>query len=66
MEDRKATSEAFLKPDVAGSPAKRIPYIYAGNSSPVDQTFCPKCHTLLIHSHDYQGTQRQEVPEEHP
>jgi pyruvate formate lyase activating enzyme len=66
MEDRKATSEAFLNQMLQAARQSGIPYIYAGNSSHVDQTFCPKCHTLLIHSHDYQGTQRQDVQKNIP
>lgn len=61
MDDRKPTGEPFLERMLRVALQSGIPYVYGGNSSHVDQTFCPKCHTLLISGHDYEGTQAEEA-----
>lgn len=63
MEHRKATSEQFLSLMLRKAEESGIPYIYAGNSEHVDQTYCPHCHTLLFSGHDYEGTQIEEAKE---
>ena len=63
METRKATSETFLEDALAVARESGIPYIYGGNSTHVDSTFCPRCHRLLIRDHQYGGTQGQEAKE---
>lgn len=61
MSDRTATSESFLEKMLEVAGMSGIPYIYGGNSSHVDATCCPSCHTVLIHDHRYGGSQRQEA-----
>lgn len=42
------TSEAFLQEALSVASLSSIPYVYAGNSSLGQGTYCPSCHTLLI------------------
>jgi len=43
-----ATSEAYLEEVLSVAWSSGIPYVYAGNSSLGQGTYCPSCHALLI------------------
>ncbi|WP_320130535.1 hypothetical protein [uncultured Sphaerochaeta sp.] len=49
----KPTSEAYLLEMLGQARLSAIPYIYGGNSSREDATYCPSCDTCLMTSHSY-------------
>jgi len=51
MNDRSSTSEKFLFDMITTAKESGIPYIYGGNTSLSDSTFCPNCGKMLISSH---------------
>lgn len=61
MQDRPATSEAFLEAMIGVARESGIPYIYAGNSTLGDATVCPGCHRTLMAGHAYGGDQGREA-----
>jgi pyruvate formate lyase activating enzyme len=48
QEQKRETSEHYLKEVVQEAQESLVPFIYPGNSSLDQNTYCPYCRTLLV------------------
>jgi pyruvate formate lyase activating enzyme len=51
MNDLAPTSENFLSDMIDVAKAENIPYVYGGNTSKIEPTFCSNCNHVLINNH---------------